>query len=103
MSLGEFGECADVIVSSPFGFLTLVVNFGFWALVADFGIWTLVADLDFKHQWLILDSRHWLLILDFGHLWPFFWNLDAIFWILDFGSKSSILDLDVSVQCLFGL
>lgn len=62
MSLGEFGECADVIVSSPFGFLTLVVNFGFWALVVDFGIWTLVADLDFKHQWPILDSRHWLLI-----------------------------------------
>ena len=58
MSIGEFGECADVIVSGPFGILTLVVNFGFWALVVDFGIWTLVADLDFKHQWPILDSRH---------------------------------------------
>ena len=56
--MGEFGECADVIVSSPFGFLTLVVKFGFWALVVDFGIWTLVADLDFKHQWPIWDSRH---------------------------------------------
>ena len=84
MSIGEFGECADVTVSSPFGFWTLVANFGFWTLVVDFGFWPVVVDFIF---WTVVAV--FLDILDTSGQFFLFWTLEADFrlWTLgaDFG------------------